>query len=391
MALHKIEWAQGMAQPQDVELTAAAAISVGEVGYIDSSGRFAKALATGTGTIPAMLIAVDRCDANKGGTFRPWGVIVNKSWSWTAGNKLYLSTATAGAITASAPTTYILPIGIALSATAMLFYPSLQNDYTPNTRDDDTTLAEGVDLVLGTVTGSKFATTTGQKMAFWGKTPIVQPVSALQAVVGTTTGTAAGTTTGTAAGTTTGTVVGTTTGTVIGTTTGTAVGTTTGTAAGTTTGTVIATTVITTAATSTAPYGFADATQANDIAAICAAMRDSYNIDRVRTGELIASYNIDRVRTGELIASYNIDRVRTGELIDSHNIDRVRVGELIASYNIDRVRTGELIASYNIDRVRTGELIASYNIDRVRTGEVIAFINQNRSDQVAVGIIKGAA
>ncbi len=316
--LKQVDWAQGVSQPQDVEMVGAVAFTPGEVGYVNSSGQVAKALATGTTTIPVLMVSVNGCGIGAAGLWRPWGVVVNKDWTWTAGNKLYLSTATAGAITASAPTTYILPVGVALSATAVMFYPSLQNDYTPNTRDDDTTLAEGVDLILGTVTGTKIGTAVGQKLGFWNVTPVVQPAHTNQSAVGTTTGTAIGTTTGTAAGTTTGTAIGTTTGTAIG------------------------TTVITTAALTTAPYGYATQTQADDIAAICAALRDTYNIDRVRVGELIASYNIDRVRVGELIASHNIDRVRTGEIIASYNIDRVRLGEIITYDN--QVRTGLVAA-----------------------------------------------
>lgn len=38
----------------------------------------------------------------------------------------------------------------------------------------DSTWAEGVDIALGTVTGSKISTAAGQKIAFHGATPIVQ-------------------------------------------------------------------------------------------------------------------------------------------------------------------------------------------------------------------------
>lgn len=54
-----------------------------------------------------------------------------------------------------------------------------------------------VNVVLSTSTGTQFGTATGQKLAFYGKTPVIQPASANQAAVGTTapaggTGTAAG-------------------------------------------------------------------------------------------------------------------------------------------------------------------------------------------------------
>lgn len=53
------------------------------------------------------------------------------------------------------------------------------NDSTPYiTLKGDTTLDEGKNLVLGTSTGSQIGTATGQKMAFWGVTPVVQQVLA---------------------------------------------------------------------------------------------------------------------------------------------------------------------------------------------------------------------
>jgi hypothetical protein len=49
--------------------------------------------------------------------------------------------------------------------------------------DADNTLAEGVDIAVGTVTGTKFGTDPAQKLAFYGDTPIVQP-SLIAAPVG---------------------------------------------------------------------------------------------------------------------------------------------------------------------------------------------------------------
>ncbi len=37
------------------------------------------------------------------------------------------------------------------------------------------TLADGGNTIVGTSTGSKIATNSNQKLAFWGATPIVQP------------------------------------------------------------------------------------------------------------------------------------------------------------------------------------------------------------------------
>ena len=44
----------------------------------------------------------------------------------------------------------------------------------------DTTLAEGVDLAVGTTTGSKIGTGATQKLGFFGVTPVVQPSALTQ-------------------------------------------------------------------------------------------------------------------------------------------------------------------------------------------------------------------
>lgn len=48
------------------------------------------------------------------------------------------------------------------------------------------TLADGDNLALGTVTGTKIGTSVSQKLGFWNATPVVQPASASQAAVVTT-------------------------------------------------------------------------------------------------------------------------------------------------------------------------------------------------------------
>lgn len=58
----------------------------------------------------------------------------------------------------------------------------------------DQTLAEGKDLALGTTTGSKIGTAVGQKLGFWGATPVVQQASASQAAATSTTTTTSTTT-----------------------------------------------------------------------------------------------------------------------------------------------------------------------------------------------------
>ncbi len=50
-------------------------------------------------------------------------------------------------------------------------------------RTTDDTLADGVDIGLGTGTGTQWGTAANQKQAWWGKPPIVQPAHADQAAV----------------------------------------------------------------------------------------------------------------------------------------------------------------------------------------------------------------
>jgi hypothetical protein len=47
----------------------------------------------------------------------------------------------------------------------------------------DDALAEGVDIALGTTTGSKIGTATAQKLAFHNSTPVIQRAGAAQAAV----------------------------------------------------------------------------------------------------------------------------------------------------------------------------------------------------------------
>lgn len=62
------------------------------------------------------------------------------------------------------------------------------NPHTGYVRNNaDNALADGVDLGVGTTTGSKIGTATTQKIGFWNATPVVQP-----ATTGTATGFTAG-------------------------------------------------------------------------------------------------------------------------------------------------------------------------------------------------------
>ena len=109
----------------------AVAMALGEVGYVNSSGTITKALGTNAtaGTATAIVICAD---ASIGigtlGNYLLVGTMTNSGWSFTAGNKIYLSPATAGAITDTIPSgtgDIVQILGVAISATTVLFSPNL--------------------------------------------------------------------------------------------------------------------------------------------------------------------------------------------------------------------------------------------------------------------------
>ena len=78
-------------------------------------------------TMPVVGIATAGIANDATGTILLNGFIRDDSWSWTAGSILYASE-TAGAMTHTAPTTsgaLVQPLGVALTATVVLFQPSL--------------------------------------------------------------------------------------------------------------------------------------------------------------------------------------------------------------------------------------------------------------------------
>lgn len=52
---------------------------------------------------------------------------------------------------------------------------------------EDVTVTDAKNVIVGSTTGTKIGTATTQKIGFWNKTPVVQPASANQAVVGAVT------------------------------------------------------------------------------------------------------------------------------------------------------------------------------------------------------------
>jgi len=91
--------------------------------YYQASGGLTAAKADTSTTVPAICIAISTTQCAYAGTFR-----FSSSQSWTAGQILYVSDASAGAIVNSAPTTsahYIQRIGVALANDTIQFMPSI--------------------------------------------------------------------------------------------------------------------------------------------------------------------------------------------------------------------------------------------------------------------------
>lgn len=99
----------------------AASATVGQCLYL-ASGGWTVAKADAIGTLPAYGLCVETGTGNRKVLTR--GIVRNNGWSFTKGNRIYVSPSTAGAITATRPTTggqFIQAIGVALSADTVYF------------------------------------------------------------------------------------------------------------------------------------------------------------------------------------------------------------------------------------------------------------------------------
>lgn len=100
----------------------------GDVLYLKfSDGKWWKAKADSYTTTPAVRMALATINANASGTLLVEGNVRYDSWAFAAA-KIYLSAATAGALTSTQPSTtgnQIQVLGIAKTATTMYFKPSL--------------------------------------------------------------------------------------------------------------------------------------------------------------------------------------------------------------------------------------------------------------------------
>ena len=91
--------------------------------YYESSGGLAEAEANASTTVPAVCLAVSTTRCGFSGVFKFSG-----SQSWTAGNIIYVSDASAGALVTTAPSTsghYVQRFGVALANDTILIMPSL--------------------------------------------------------------------------------------------------------------------------------------------------------------------------------------------------------------------------------------------------------------------------
>lgn len=111
-----------------VTLTAGENLVFGDVGYLKSDGKVWKGDADDAAKTPVLFFALGTINADASGSFAlPGNMIRNDAWSWTVGGRIYLSQ-TAGGLTQTAPTatdTVTQVLGIAMSATRILFYPSI--------------------------------------------------------------------------------------------------------------------------------------------------------------------------------------------------------------------------------------------------------------------------
>jgi hypothetical protein len=104
--------------------TMAADCAVGDVLYLSSTG-YNKAKADADATLPCCAMCLETGTGSK--KVLRVGFIKNTAWSFTVGAQVYVSTATAGAITATKPVTTgnrINPVGVAVAADTIWFNPT---------------------------------------------------------------------------------------------------------------------------------------------------------------------------------------------------------------------------------------------------------------------------
>jgi len=91
--------------------------------YYQGSGGLAQAKADASATLPGICLAIASTNCMFNGVYQ-----YSSSQSWTVGGAIYVSDASAGALTQTAPSTlghFVQPVGVALAADTILWAPSL--------------------------------------------------------------------------------------------------------------------------------------------------------------------------------------------------------------------------------------------------------------------------
>lgn len=107
--------------------TAGENLAISEVVYLEATGKMKKAKADAESTARGKLVMVTATILNNAsGVCLEYGYFRNDTWNWTPGGLIYLSAATAGALTQTAPSTatnIVRIVGYAYSADIICFNP----------------------------------------------------------------------------------------------------------------------------------------------------------------------------------------------------------------------------------------------------------------------------
>jgi len=108
-------------------------VAAGDVLYLKADGKYYKALATGTATMPAKVLAMEPISANASGRLLHLGYFRHDAWSFTVGNGtanlLYVDRTTPGLVTQTAPSTtgdQVQVIGYCVATNIIFFNPCLE-------------------------------------------------------------------------------------------------------------------------------------------------------------------------------------------------------------------------------------------------------------------------
>jgi len=102
-------------------------VAFGDLLYCKSDGKWWKADADQSTTMPGSRLALAAALANATCNALALGLVRDDSWSWTVGGIVYAST-TSGSLTQSQPSgtsDQVQPIGVAYHANKIIFQPSL--------------------------------------------------------------------------------------------------------------------------------------------------------------------------------------------------------------------------------------------------------------------------